>query len=185
MLTEPSMARTSAAAQPADTPTPTSTPIGRTLRELARCYQAFEAYSAAHIRNLGLTPPQFDIIATLGNTDGMSCKELGERTLITKGTLTGVLDRLEARKLIRRIDSPLDRRSQIVTLTAAGARLFKRVFPAHVAHLATAFGALSDTQLQHTELALRRLREGFESAHALAVEAEELAAARSRSRRAA
>ena len=37
------------------------------LRELARCYQAFEAYSASHIRGLDLTPAQFDIVATLGN----------------------------------------------------------------------------------------------------------------------
>ena len=62
-----------------------------------QCYQAFEAYSAAHVRELGLTPPQFDIIATLGNTDGMTATELGEKTLITKGTLTGVVDRLSAR----------------------------------------------------------------------------------------
>ena len=51
------------------------------LRELARCYQAFEAYSGAHVRSLGLTPSQFDIVATLGNTPGLSFKELGEKTL--------------------------------------------------------------------------------------------------------
>ena len=42
-----------------------------TLRELVRAYQAFEMYSCAHIRTLDLTPSQFDIIATLGNTPGM------------------------------------------------------------------------------------------------------------------
>jgi len=58
-------------------------------------------YSSVHIRSLGLTPPQFDIVATLGNTPGMSPKELGEKTLITKGTLTGVVDRLEDKGLVR------------------------------------------------------------------------------------
>ena len=72
------------------------------LYELVRAYQAFESYSAAHIRNLGLTAPQFDIIATLGNTSGMSFKDLGEKTLITKGTLTGVIDRLEDKALVDR-----------------------------------------------------------------------------------
>jgi hypothetical protein len=42
------------------------------MYELVRAYQTFEAYSAAHIRTLGLTAPQFDIVATLGNTEGMS-----------------------------------------------------------------------------------------------------------------
>ena len=67
-------------------------PFLPTLRELVRCYQAFEVFSAAHVRTLDLTPPQFDIIATLGNTPGMTFKELGEKTLITKGTLTGVMN---------------------------------------------------------------------------------------------
>jgi MarR family 2-MHQ and catechol resistance regulon transcriptional repressor len=96
------------------------------LRELARCYQAFEAYSGAHVRGLGLTPAQFDIVATLGNTPGMSFKELGEKTLITKGTLTGVVDRLEAQRLVRRSASAEDGRSMIVSLTPAGARLFDK-----------------------------------------------------------
>ena len=90
------------------------------LRELARCYQSFELTSSRHIRELGLTPPQFDIIATLGNTAGMSCKELGEKTLITKGTLTGVLDRLAERDLISRSVPPEDRRSIFICLTPAG-----------------------------------------------------------------
>jgi len=94
----------------------------RTLRTLATCYQAFGAFSAANVRQLGLTPAQFDVLATLGNTAGMSCRELGERTLITKGTLTGVLDRLAARRLIRRSPSDQDRRSVFVQLTPAGAQ---------------------------------------------------------------
>ena len=89
------------------------------VRELVRTYQAFEQLSSSRIRSHGLTPPQFDVIATLGNTPGMSCKELSSRTLITKGTLTGVLDRLLDKGLIsRRVDAN-DRRSLFVALTAA------------------------------------------------------------------
>src|SRR3990167_4750071 len=84
------------------------------LRELASTYQAFEVYSAVHIRSLDLTPPQFDIVATLGNTPGMPLKELGEKTLITKGTLTGVVDRLADKGLVRRTASLSDGRSPIV-----------------------------------------------------------------------
>ena len=111
----------------------------RTLRELARCYQAFESFSDAHIRSTGLTSPQFDIIATLGNTKGLSFKELGERTLITKGTLTGVVDRLEAREMVRRTECPHDGRSQIVVLTADGEKLFRRVLPTPLPPLGRAF----------------------------------------------
>lgn len=129
----------------------------RTLRRLATCFQAFEAYSDAHLRTTGLTPAQFDVIATLGNQPGLLCKELGERTLITKGTLTGVLDRLEARGLLSRVTCEGDRRGVFVSLTPAGQALFAEVFPPHVEHLRRAFGALKGSELERLESYLDRL----------------------------
>ena len=129
----------------------------RTLRSLAECFQAFEAYSSLHVQKLGLTPAQFDIVATLGNTPGMTCKELGEKTLITKGTLTGVLDRMEERGLIRRGPSDADRRQVFVTLTPQGNRTFDRVFPPHVSHLKDAFTALSPRELDQAAQLLDKL----------------------------
>lgn len=135
------------------------------LRELAGAYQAFEMYSSEHIRTLDLTPPQFDIIATLGNTSGMSPKELGEKTLITKGTLTGVVDRLTDKGLVRRIASSSDGRSQIVQLTPQGEELFARIFPAHLAYMERAFAALSPEELTGMTASLHDLRQAFSAAH--------------------
>lgn len=128
------------------------------LRELARAYQAFEACSAIHIRTLDLTPSQFDIIATLGNTDGMNFRELGEKTLITKGTLTGVVDRLEAKGLVRRVASASDGRSQIVQLTHKGEALFAKVFPPHMEYIGQFFASFSQADLDAMEAELYRLR---------------------------
>lgn len=139
-------------------------PILRLMRELARCYQAMEAYAAADIRAYELTPPQFDVIATLGNTPGMTPKELGERTLITKGTLTGVIDRLAAKALVARSPSPRDGRSQIVRLTPAGEKLFQAVFPAHAAYLARAFADFSSEDFARSETVLRTLWQRFAAA---------------------
>lgn len=132
------------------------------IRELARCYQAFERASDAHIRRMGLTPPQFDIVATLGNTPGMAFKELGNRTLITKGTLTGVVDRLAARGLVERAASPNDGRSTIVRLTAEGERVFREVFEPHLAFLAPAVESLPECGRKDLEKRLRQLREALE-----------------------
>ncbi|MCW5591616.1 MAG: MarR family transcriptional regulator [Burkholderiales bacterium] len=132
------------------------------MRELARCYQAFQRASDAHIRHSGLTPPQFDIVVTLGNTDGMTFKDLGNRTLITKGTLTGVVDRLEARGLVARAASPTDGRSTLVKLTPEGERLFHRVFEPHLAFLAPAFESLPECGRKELEKRLRQLRLALE-----------------------
>ena len=120
----------------------------QTLRRLATAYQAFAAYSAAHIRTLDLTPPQVDVLATLGDQAGMTCRELGERTLITKGTLTGVLDRLEVRGLLRREPMGHDRRSVFVALTPAGHELHAWIFPHPVKQLRTCFAALDRQRLR-------------------------------------
>jgi len=132
-----------------------------TVQALVQCYQAFAAYSAADVRALGLTPPQFDIVATLGNTQGMTATELGERTLITKGTLTGVVDRLIERGWVERVAHGSDRRSQIIRLTKSGEALFDQVFPAHMAHLAACFAGTSAAGHQRWQTALHALEQVF------------------------
>lgn len=134
------------------------------LRELAASYQTFTTYGAAHIRQMDLTPSQFDILATLGNTAGMPFKELGEKTLITKGTLTGVVERLVAKGLVQRTASATDGRSQIVQLTAQGDALFQQHFPAHLDYVGQALQALSETEMQTLTTGLRNLRNAFSHA---------------------
>jgi DNA-binding MarR family transcriptional regulator len=94
----------------------------------------------------------------------MSFKELGERTLITKGTLTGVVDRLVAQGLVRRVASTTDGRSQIAQLTPEGDALFQRIFPEHLAYLRAVFGNIDSDELSRTESALSRLRQLFQEA---------------------
>ena len=147
-------------------PTVTSPAYMPTLRQLIRCTQAFERFSGAHVKSMGLTESQFDVIATLGNTKGMTCKELGEHTLITKGTLTGVLDRMEVRGLIVRRADLSDARRTHIALTRKGTVLFADVFPTHLKHLQRAFGRLSESELNHLRDGLTSLRLAFEKEHA-------------------
>ncbi|MBW4700168.1 MAG: MarR family transcriptional regulator [Aphanocapsa lilacina HA4352-LM1] len=130
--------------------------------ELASAYQTFSNYSARQVRSAGLTPPQFDVISTLGNTDGMSMSKLGAKTLITKGTLTGIIDRLEEKGLVKRAVAEGNRRSFTVALTPEGEQLFEQVFPAHVAHLGVRFAGVSEAQRAQLFAALQMLRTLFE-----------------------
>src|SRR5581483_7225259 len=107
----------------------------KVLRPLVEAYLAFARLDNRHIRAMRLTPSQFDVIATLGDTEGMTCSELSEATLVTKGTLTGVLDRLEAKGLIQRDAVEGDRRCVKIRLTENGEALFQKTFSAHAAFL--------------------------------------------------
>jgi len=129
------------------------------LRELLRTHQAFLSYAASHVHKLDLTLPQFDVIITLGDTPGMSYKKLGEKTLITKGTLTGVISRLEDKGLVQRVASETDGRSQIIRLTAAGKDLFERTYPEHLLFINRLFNDYSPDDIANLENVLVRLRE--------------------------
>lgn len=128
------------------------------LRELLRTHQTFLSYAASHVHTLDLTLPQFDIIITLGTTAGMNFKILGEKTLITKGTLTGVISRLEDKGLVQRVASETDGRSQIVQLTEAGKALYQRTFPEHLAFIYRIFNDYSPEDIETLEATLLRLR---------------------------
>ncbi|MDB5960143.1 MAG: MarR family transcriptional regulator [Massilia sp.] len=120
--------------------------------------QGFERFSGESVRRCGLTHAQFDIIATLGNTAGMSYKELGERTLITKGTLTGVIERLEQKGLVARCRSGNDKRSFFVSLTLEGVAMFERAFPAMVADGKRLFGGWTEADYDALEAVLDKFK---------------------------
>lgn len=105
------------------------------VRALMECHTQVERLGGRHIESMGLTPAQFDVIATLGDEPPMTCKELGERTLITKGTLTPVLNRLEERGLVRRARGEQDCRQVLVSLTPEGDAVFRATFMPHVAFM--------------------------------------------------
>jgi MarR family 2-MHQ and catechol resistance regulon transcriptional repressor len=133
----------------------------RSIRLLAESYQLFEQLSGAEIRGSGLTPAQFDIIATLANTAGMSFKELGEKTLITKGTLTGVIERMVGKDLVRRVTRMEDRRSMTVHLTEKGQQEFQRRFAPHVQFCKQPFVDYSEDDYAALERELRKLKDSL------------------------
>jgi len=152
--------------QSMDLPDLKDDPYLKVLRPLVETYLAFWRIDTRHIKSLRLTPSQFDVIATLGDTKGMTCSELSAQTLVTKGTLTGVLDRLVSKGLIRREAMKKDRRCTKISLTVKGDALFRKTFAAHLAFLRPFFErALSPEEVDQTRALLLRLRDSFRASN--------------------
>jgi len=79
---------------------------------------------------LGMNVSEVDVLAAIARAEGMAltCSEIAEATLITKGGITGILDRLEARELVQREASRDDRRSIVIQLTEEGVNLCHGLF---------------------------------------------------------
>lgn len=143
---------------------PGDEPCLKVLRPLVEAYSAVMRKDDRHTRTLGLTQAQFDVIATLGDTEGLTCKQLSEATLVTKGTLTGVLDRLTTKGFVERVPSLEDRRCILIRLTDHGVDCFKRVFPAHIKYLRPFFEeALNPSEMADLRALLLKLKKSFEA----------------------
>ena len=96
---------------------------------------------AAELSDLGLRQAEVNVLAQLQAGAPRSVGELASATGQRPSTLTGVLDRLELRRLVRRRVNPADRRSFTIELTAPGERAAARV---HGAFAALDEGVLAD-----------------------------------------
>lgn len=82
----------------------------------------------------GLTPFHWIVLCCLWQEDGLATCSIGERLQQVGGTITGVLDRMEERGLIRRERDTRDRRIWRIWLTEAGKQL-ETVLPPVVVEL--------------------------------------------------
>jgi DNA-binding MarR family transcriptional regulator len=75
------------------------------------------------VNDSGLTPSQYHVLSTLWVEDGQALKDLAEACNCTRATITGLVDGLENKGLIRRDPNPDDRRSLLAVLTPEGRAL--------------------------------------------------------------
>ena len=138
-----------------------SSPVNAVMRELTTTYQTIVSYDACQLRRYELTPAQADVIVALGDKAYLSCRQLAEESLVTRGTLSGVLDRLEKRGLLERTPSRQDQRKILVRLTRRGKSLFEEVFPDRISGIAERFDQLDEARQDSIVHALRDLRLAF------------------------
>ena len=121
---------------------------------LARVYQKVDHASAERLRLWDLSVAQFDALTQIRAAEGQMQCDLAGRLLVTKGNISQLLDRLEARGLIERRK---EGRASRLYLTAAGRALMDEVTPGQEAFIAGQFGGLPEDELRALLAALRRL----------------------------
>ena len=82
-------------------------------------HQSFKA----RLVPFGVTPGQYGVLQCLWDENGLTVKQLAERMYLDSSTITGLLDRMEQKGLIKRLPDASDRRALSVILTPAGEEL--------------------------------------------------------------
>lgn len=89
-------------------------------------HEAAQAITVAYgtvMAPLGLTRPQVRVVVWVDHSPGITQAELCERIGISPMAMTGLLDRMERKDLVKRVDDPTDRRVKRIFLTNGALKL--------------------------------------------------------------
>ncbi len=124
---------------------------------LWKAFRAMESHAERSISGLGLCRSDFGVMEALLHKGPLPVKALGEKVLLTSGSMTAAIDRLERRGWVTRGDDPADRRSRIVRLTADGSKTIAALFADHERDMERAVDGLSRAERGELIDLLRRL----------------------------
>ena len=84
---------------------------------IGKIHRCMRRFFESQMKTYDITPPQFEVLLTLWTEDGLVLSELGRRLSRDGPTITGIIDRMENKKLVKRKRSMRDRRVIQVYLT--------------------------------------------------------------------
>jgi DNA-binding MarR family transcriptional regulator len=131
---------------------------------LIRAQSLLAAELNNRFRPFGLTGSTFNVLMILdGEAEPLSPHEIGERLLVTRGTVTGLLDTLQRQGLVKRVPHPDDRRMLLIELTDRGRTVLRETWPAHFPAQTEMLSVLSDTEKETLVRLLGKLEAHLEA----------------------
>ena len=124
---------------------------------LWKATRALEAHAHASLQGLGMCPGDFAVLEALLHKGPLPVNAIGKKVLLTSGSMTAAIDRLEERGLVERRDDPEDRRTRIIHLTAEGRKIIRRLFAIHERDMERAVSVLNAGEREELSGLLRKL----------------------------
>lgn len=126
---------------------------------LLRLDTRLHALITERLKSIGLSVPQCDVLTTLTEREGVSQQELAARLYVTKGNISGLIDRLGASGMVERRRLDGDRRSHAIYLTPAGRAAAEAGIAAQKKFVAETLGRMSEAQLTDLDALLVAARD--------------------------
>jgi len=98
---------------------------------LSRAFHKVAERIKEDIRSHNLNTTEFAVLELLYHKGDQPIQQIGKKILLSSGSITYVIDKLEEKKLVSRKNCPKDRRVIYATITDEGKRLMDVVFPEH------------------------------------------------------
>jgi len=130
----------------------------RLWSRLLSCERSIEQRLRSHLStNFDITLPQFEVLCELDRCDSpVVMSRLSEQLKVTSSNITGVVDRLELKGLVKRFRSSKDRRVQYIEMTDAGQTAFTGIAADNAVYFARAFKELTDKDVIQLQKLLQK-----------------------------
>ncbi len=129
----------------------------KTMRILFRAVQSLEQIIKKDVKNYGFTMNEFAAVEALYHKGRLSVNEITQAVLIPNSSMTYVLDRLEVKGLICRLQDTDDKRTFYVELSKLGLDKLNDILPKHYKVLTNVFGILTTEEQALLNDSLKKL----------------------------
>lgn len=118
-----------------------------------------DGFAVAYSEIFGLAPPEWRVLATLGEFSQMSAKEIGQHSRMHKTRVSRAVLSLEKRRLLVRAPSAVDRREEILSLTETGRDIYDAVVPMAIQYQDRLMTGLTEADRASLDRLIRHLME--------------------------
>ncbi|MEZ0482459.1 MarR family winged helix-turn-helix transcriptional regulator [Planococcus sp. SSTMD024] len=113
---------------------------------LSRAHKAISEQTNQFFQENGVNPTEFAVLELLYHKGRQPLQKIGGKILLASGSITYVIDKLEKRGFITRVNCPTDRRITYAEITEEGKTFMANIFPAHEQKLHELMAALSSKE---------------------------------------
>lgn len=110
---------------------------------LSRAHKAITEQTNHFFQAHGINPTEFAVLELLYHKGKQPLQKIGGKILLASGSITYVIDKLEKRGFITRVNCPTDRRVTYAEISADGKEFMGKIFPEHEQNLHELTNALS------------------------------------------
>ncbi len=121
---------------------------------LIRLHGTMSAALGRRLREINLSLPQCDVLTALMEREGLNQQDLADKLSVTKGNISGLLDRLTKAGLVERRATEGDRRAHAIYLTRVGRKLALQGVAIQKAFVAETIGSLTPERIAQMEALL-------------------------------
>jgi MarR family 2-MHQ and catechol resistance regulon transcriptional repressor len=112
----------------------------------------------------GLTRAQFHALRCAAEEGPLPMKDISEKMFVTRADVTGLVDKLESKGLVRRVAHHRDRRATLIELTPKGREVQERISSKYKAFMSDSLKTLTRDEQDYLHDALLKLQDGMSRA---------------------